>query len=100
MQQDSPPTQVRYDYTSAGFDNFLTRSIDEGSTSRAGAFDRSAVSGFLGDTLRIGKIQIDGANGRIVVVDASTNRIVLGQLGDGTQGFVISKEGIDVLKES
>ena len=52
-----------YNYTSAGFDGFLSRSIDktpqvnlsdQGPVSTAVAFDRTQVSGMLGNTLQIG----------------------------------------------
>jgi hypothetical protein len=98
--------QDDYNYNSSGFDDFLSRSIDNlnqanldapGPQSRSLAYDRAQISGSLGDILRIGNIFLDGVNKRIVLSDAVTNRIVLGELPDGEQGFIISKEGEDVL---
>jgi hypothetical protein len=94
-------------YIDAGFDAFLSRSIDnlsqanldaQGPQSTAFRYDSAQVSGFLGDTLQVGNIFIDGKSKQIIVSDGTTNRIVLGQLRDGTQGFAISKEGQDVLQ--
>ena len=95
-----------YTYESAGFDPFLSRSIDNlnqtnldstGPASTALTFDRAQVSGLLGDKLRIGVILLDGTTGRIVVADENTNRVLLGASKDGTQGIFVSKEGVDVL---
>lgn len=70
------------DYIAAGFDPFLSRSIDnlsqfnldsQGPVSTQIPFDRAQVSGMLGDTLVIGKIKIDGGKGRISVYDDNGN---------------------------
>ncbi len=82
-----------YDYNSAGFDGFLSRSIDDvsqtnldsqGPVSTQMAYDRTQVTGQLGDTLRIGLIELDGVKGRISIFDADGNEIVrMGELDDG-----------------
>lgn len=85
MQNDNLPQRfVRYDYSNAGFDNFLNRSIDSNSrvnlgatggqpsTSRQMAFDRSQVSGFLGDIFQVGRVQVHAA-GYITVLDPEGN---------------------------
>lgn len=61
--------QARYDYTQAGFNPFLTRSIDVNVQptlgvdsvvqSRSVAFDRGQVNGFFGDILQIGRVRIN-----------------------------------------
>lgn len=81
-----------YSYTDAGFDSFLSRSIDntprvnldsQGLVSTAIRYDSAQVSGMLGDTLTIGKIRLDGATGRISVVDENEVETVrIGDLGD------------------
>ena len=75
-----------YDYETAGFDPFLSRSIDQvGATladsenmnySRQMNFDQQQVSGSLGDVLRVGNIQLDGVQGRISVYDGDNNEVV------------------------
>lgn len=79
------------DYESSGFDGFLSRSIDnltqvtldsQGPVSTAQSFDRTQVTGALGDTLKIGGILLDGATGKITITDKSGNVVViLGELG-------------------
>lgn len=55
--------QGDYDYTSSGFDGFLSRSIDDlsqtnldsaGPRSTAMRFDSAQLSGYLGDTFQAG----------------------------------------------
>lgn len=81
----------RYDYTLAGFDGFLIRSLDSSGRvvlganprpmSRAVAYDRGQQSGGFGDVVTIGKITIDGANGFISSHDDDGNEIArLGNL--------------------
>lgn len=77
-----------YDYESAGFDSFLTRSIDSQSGnltlassedigySRQVNYDQNQVTGSLGDTLQIGNIQINGVEGRISIFDGDQNEVV------------------------
>lgn len=82
-----------YDYSTAGFDSFLDRSIDSNggytldsqptARSREMNFDQGKVSGSLGDSLRIGKIQLDGINGRISIYDGNGDENTrIGDLGD------------------
>lgn len=74
-----------YDYTSAGLDGFLSRSIDNlvqetldspGPVSNSMAYDRNQVTGPLGDTLQIGNIRLE--NTRIVVSDGSNDFVLIG----------------------
>jgi hypothetical protein len=113
------------DYSTSGFDKFLSRSSQslqgpldqENIQNNAASFDRTQVSGVVGDTFRttktsqqgildgeivlngvltIGNIVIDGVNDNITLRDTTTNRIIFGKLPDGSYGFVISKDNIDV----
>jgi hypothetical protein len=78
------------DYIASGFDEFLSRgdtpslqgALDiENTSNNAVPFDRTQVSGSLGDTLRLGNIFIDGSTGRISIYDDSGNEVVrLGEL--------------------
>lgn len=78
------------DYSTAGFDKFLSRGdvqdiqgqLDQQTSNNAVAFDRTQVSGPLGDTLRIGKIFLDGSNGNIVANDGQNDFLIIGD--DGT----------------
>ena len=68
-------------YIDIGYDPFLDRSIDvtpamaggfqslEGYISQSIAFDRVAVSGALGDKIQLGRILLDGREGRITMSD-------------------------------
>lgn len=83
-----------YDYGSAGFDAFLNRSIDISSsenspyatlslipplsTGQQVNYDQMQVNGSLGDSLKVGRVQIDGSNGQITVSDGENIRIVMG----------------------
>jgi hypothetical protein len=78
------------DYTAAGFDKFLTRAdqtiggnLDAVAPNNAVAFDRTQVTGQLGDTLRIGNIHIDGISGRISIYEGENEVVRIGELGDG-----------------
>jgi hypothetical protein len=75
---------MAYDYTYSGLDSFLSRSIDEtpqsnleaaGPTSMSVAYDRNQVSGAMGDTMQVGKIQINGSDGRISICDDDGNEV-------------------------
>lgn len=84
----------RYTYKDAGFNRFFRRSIGSssdtvnlksipGGAGRQLNFDDMQVSGSLGDTLRIGRIPLDGKLGRISILDERDNEVLrLGDLGD------------------
>jgi hypothetical protein len=80
-----------YDYTTAGFDGFLSRSVDntprinlaaQGPNSTAIRYDASQVSGSLGNTLQIGGILIDGVSGRISIYSDDNEVVRIGNLDD------------------
>lgn len=81
------------DYLNVGFDSFLQRSIDGPAPatlagdlpgqqlSRAVSFDQIQTSGAIGDSIQIGSVTLDGANGKISVYDTEGNEIArLGEL--------------------
>lgn len=88
---DDQTQQPDYDYSAAGFDDFMSRSIDSGAQGSAPIpvrqvnFDQQQISGSLGDILRIGSIFLDGVTGRISIYDGDTkNEVVrLGKISDG-----------------
>lgn len=75
----------RYDYLSAGFDGFLSRSIDgitqfnlnsPGPISTQVRFDSAQTSGAIGDIVRVGqRVVIDGINGSLTFLDDQGNAI-------------------------
>ncbi len=76
-----------FDYESAGFDAFLSRSIDnlsqvnldsQGPQTTSIRYDNAQVSGMLGDTLQVGKIHINGSQGNITGNDGSNDFFILG----------------------
>lgn len=78
----------QYDYSTAGFDNFMSRSVDQtpqlnldssSPSNNAVAFDRTQVDGPLGDTLRLGRIYLNGADGNIIVNDTNNDRLLIGE---------------------
>ena len=84
-----------YTYRDAGFNRFFRRSINSNSGAvnlkSAGTgggtnqlnFDNVQVSGSLGDTLKIGRITLDGKIGRQSVFDELNNEVLrLGELED------------------
>lgn len=80
----------QYDLTDAGFDGFLSRSVDDTArtnldsptnTSQQVAFDRNQITGALGDTFRIGRIYFDGSNGTIIMNDGQNDVLLIGQDG-------------------
>lgn len=81
-----------YDYTTAGFDKFFSRSVDniaqanldsQGPVAIAQRFDDTQVSGALGNVLSLGNITIDGVKGRISVYDDNRNETIrIGELDD------------------
>lgn len=90
------PTPSNYTYAAAGFNGFLTRSLDSnvnaqtlggGPSFSPGPplnFDQTQTSGSFGDVVTIGqRLRLDGTNGRISVEDSNGNEVVrLGDLGD------------------
>ena len=80
-----------YSYTDAGFDSFLSRSIDNvaqynldstGPMVNQVRYDGMQVSGMLGDTLQIGNIHLDGVTGRISIYDSGEEVVRIGELGE------------------
>lgn len=84
----------QYDYITAGFDGFMNRSIDvqqaptldniiPQNQSQQINYDQSPVGGSLGDTIRVGNINIDGVVGRISVYDDNNAELLrIGNLDD------------------
>lgn len=79
-----------YSYVTAGFDGFLSRSIDDltqvnlesqGPQSTAMRYDSAQVSGMLGDTLQMGNVHIDKQ--AIVLSDGTTDRLIIGYQAGG-----------------
>lgn len=101
------------DYSNSGFDKFLSRgdtpnlggSLDAPtSANNAVPFDRTQVSGVIGDVFRttntsqqgsssgntaiegvwtLGNITFDGDNGRIVLNDGTNDRLIIGEQDAG-----------------
>lgn len=90
------PNTKQYDYISAGFSPFLTRSIDDvgglnldGSTDIANVstreinYDQSQMTGSYGSIAQFGNVQIDGVKGRVSIYDDNGNEVLrLGELDD------------------
>lgn len=81
----NPANNDEYDYTAAGLDSFLSRSIDnltqdnldsQGPISTAIRYDSAQISGFQGDTLQIGGIRI--TNSAIIMNDGSNDVLLIG----------------------
>jgi hypothetical protein len=79
--------QSNYSYENAGFDNFLSRSVDDLSQTNLESvgpqttqlrFDSAQVSGALGDTLRLGRIYLNGAKGAIIMNDGNNDVLLIG----------------------
>lgn len=77
-----------YSYTDDGFDAFLSRSIDnlsqinldsQGPQTTAIRYDSAQVTGSLGDTLRLGKIKLNGASGNITMNDGNNDFLLIGE---------------------
>ncbi len=93
------------DYNSAGFDNFLSRSIDDlqqanldaaGPQSNQLSFDRSQVNGSLGDKIQVGDILIDGKDQAITLSeDGRLKSLLIGRDSQGRQVVKVAKEGFD-----
>lgn len=80
---------MSYDYVDAGFDSFLSRSVDnlsqlnldsQGPASTQTRYDSSQASGAIGDSIRVGRILIDGTSGRISIYDEIGNEV--GRIGE------------------
>lgn len=91
------------DYSQSGFDKFLSKgdnpslggSLDnETVINNSLSYDRTQVSGQLGDILQIGNIIIDGRRGKIIVDDGN-ERVLIGKQTNEKQGIAVSKEGFD-----
>lgn len=77
----------QYDLTDSGFDGFMSRSVD-GSPAinldsptppqNSVAFDRTQVTGPLGDSFVIGNITLDGSAGTIILNDGTNDRLLIG----------------------
>lgn len=87
MQQDK---DTRRDYTQAGFDSFLMKSLDTTTqpslsssvgapSTRQMAYDRATQSGPVGDIMKVGNVQING-KGYIDIYDEDGNVAV--RIGD------------------
>lgn len=96
-----------YDYSTAGFDGFLSRSIDDlsqtnldsaGPLSTQLAYDRTQVTGMLGDTWRVGTITVDGKTSQIAVKDT----LKLGETDTGDGMALFDSQGktiLDIVKD-
>lgn len=80
------PRDRDYDYSTAGFDSFLSRSVDnlsqinldsQGPQTTAIRYDDAQVSGFLGDTLQLGNVRINKTN--IIINDGSNDFLLMGE---------------------
>ncbi len=83
-------TNSIYNYSNAGFDGFLNRSIDTNpsvihtdlnsipaiSTGQQVNYDQMQVTGSLGDHLRVGLIDLAGGEGRISISDSGGNETI------------------------
>ena len=76
----------QYNYITAGFDKFLSRSIDDlyqenlgsvGPQTTAIRYDSAQISGRLGDTLQVGNIRINKTN--ITISDGGTDFLLMGE---------------------
>ncbi len=70
-------------YTDLGYNQFLTKisPIPEGQSGMGNNvnFEQMQVSGNMGDTWTIGNMTFDGINGRIIINDGTTDRILIGR---------------------
>lgn len=76
-----------YSYLDAGFDGFLSRSIDDvtqvnldsqGPQTQAIRFDQSQLTGAMGDNIRVGRININGSAGNITANDGNNDFFIIG----------------------
>lgn len=96
--------QGDYDYTSSGFDGFLSRSIDnlsqidldsQGPVSTAIRYDSAQTTGILGDTWRVGDIFLAGKQRAIEIGDSKTKQILVGRDSQGNLAIKVAPDGID-----
>lgn len=96
-----------YNYETSGLDGFLTRSIDDApqdklmdSTPRTTqlAYDRSQISGFLGDSFSIGDIKLDGKSGQF----RFGSSVSMGSLENGEGIALLDNEStiLDIVKDT
>lgn len=78
------------DYHDAGFDSFLSRSIDDtpqqtldsqGPTTTQIRYDSAGITGALGDSIRLGRIYLNGSSGTIVMNDGTNDVLLIGEDG-------------------
>lgn len=86
MQDDGPDND--YNYSDAGFNTFMSRSIDQTSSGTTLAnllaaynpfstnMEQTQITGQLGQQINVGNITIDGVNSRISVFDSNGNEVV------------------------
>lgn len=76
-----------YSYIDAGFDSFLSRSIDDLSQANLDSQgpqttmvrqDGASFSGAMGDNMRFGKITINGSDGTIIINDGNNDFLLMG----------------------
>ena len=73
-------------YEDIGYNKFLTKipPVPEGQQGMGTGlnFEQMQLSGNIGDSFSLGgdKITFDGINGRIIINDGNTDRVVIGQL--------------------
>lgn len=81
MNQDN----IQYNYVDAGFDSFLSRSIDnlsqanlesQGPASTAIRYDSSQLSGFVGDSFQVGSVRITKTG--IIMNDGNNDVLLIG----------------------
>lgn len=91
-------------YEDAGFDAFLSRSIDnvsqvnlnsQGPVTSQIAYDRTQVDGMLGDTLQIGNIGLNGSESGIDLRDGSARTMFIGKDSKGNQVVKVAQPGFD-----
>lgn len=79
------------DYSNSGFDKLLSRgdtpnlggSLDQAVPNNSMPADRTQITGPMGDTLRIGKIFLNGSDGNIVANDGTNDFLIIGDDGSG-----------------
>lgn len=90
---------MQQDYTKSGFDDFLSRSVDNlpqvnldstGPISTQTRFDTGQQSGGIGDSFNIGKIQMDGRKNNIILNDGQVT------VNDSRSNFNIALTGSQI----